>query len=198
VLPGILVAVGFLLAPQKDGDDSIFGSLGAGFVVWAMLVMISEKFNGERGTALGVEVAGRWLGLREQLATGGSAEQPAAAVTIWGRPLAYAAALGARPACRREPADRHSGRRPARLVRLRRHVARRNVQYRGRGPLGSVLRGRTVWSGLFAAAVVGFATFMVSFIALLLTARCSTSVRPTDRRGRLIALTVAAVLAVMA
>ena len=31
----------------------------------------------------------------------------------------------ARPACRREPADRLPGRRPARLVRLRRHVARR-------------------------------------------------------------------------
>ncbi len=199
VLPGILVAVGFLLAPQQDGDDSIFGSLGAGFVVWAVLVMISEKFNGERGTALGVEVAGRWLGLREQLASGRFGEQPAAAVTIWGRPLAYAAALGLAPRAVvslpiASPAD---DRRAWSDYGGMWHVV--NVQYRGRGPLGSVLRGRTVWSGLFAAAVVGFATFMVSFIALLLTGAL-LDIGPADpiAAARLIALTVAAVLVVMA
>ena len=63
----------------------------------AMLVVFAEKLNGERATDLGLEVAGRWLGLREHLAGGRFAEQPAAAVTIWGRPLAYAATLGLAP-----------------------------------------------------------------------------------------------------
>ena len=132
-------------------------------------------------------------------ASGRFGEQPAAAVTIWARPLAYAAALGlaprgvvslpiASPADDRRAWSDYGG---------MWHVA--NVQYRGRGPLGSVLRGRTVWSGLFAAAVVGFATFMVSFIALLLMGAL-LDIGPADpiAAARLIALTVAAVLAVMA
>jgi hypothetical protein len=192
LLPAVLVAVAFLRMPSEDGD-SFFGSLGAGFVAYAALVALAEKMNGERGTALGAEVAGRWLGLRDHLAGGRFGEQPAAAVTIWGRPLAYAAALGlapravaslpiASPADDRRAWSDHGG-----LW----HVV--DVRY------GGLLRGRTVWSGLGAAAIVGFATFMVAFVVLLVFG-AFLDVGPSDpiAAARWLALTVAAVVVVMA
>jgi hypothetical protein len=74
-----------------------------------------------------------------------------------------------------------------------------DVRYGGRGPLGGLWWGRTVWSGLGAAAIVGFATFMVSFLVLLLTGAL-LDVGPDDpiAGARWIALTVAAALVVMA
>ncbi len=198
LLPAVLVALAFMMVPSDDGD-SFFGSLGAGFVAWSALVALTEKMNGERGTALGVEVAGRWLGLREHLAGGRFAEQPAAAVTIWGRPLAYAAALGLAPRAVvslpiASPAD---DRRAWSDYGGMWHVV--DVRYGGRGPLGGLWWGRTVWSGLGAAAIVGFATFMVSFLVLLLTGAL-LDVGPDDpiAGARWIALTVAAALVVMA
>jgi hypothetical protein len=192
VLPAVLVAFAFMRVPSDDGD-SFFGALGAGFIAYAALVALVEKINGERGTALGVEVAGRWLGLREQLAAGRFAEQPAAAVTIWGRPLAYAAALGlapravsslpiASPADDRRAWSDHGG---------MWHVV--DVRY------GGLLRGRTVWSGLGAAAIVGFATFVVSFMVLLVLG-AFLDAGPDDpiAAARWLALTVAAVVVVMA
>lgn len=198
VLPGVLVAFALMLVPSDDGD-SFLGSLGAGFVAWAALVAISEKVNGERGTALGVEVAGRWLGLREQLSAGRFAEQPAAAVTIWGRPLAYAAALGLAPrAVASLPiASAADDRRAWSDFGGMWHVV--DVRYRGRGPLGGLLWGRTAWSGLGAAAIVGFGTFVASFM-LLLVAGGFLDVGPDDpiAAARWIALAVAAVVVVMA
>ena len=198
VLPGVLVAVAFLPVPSDDSDD-FFGSLGAGFVAWAVLLMIAERMNGERGTALGVEVAGRWLGLREHLGAGRFVEQPAAAVTIWGRPLAYAAALGLAPRAVvslpvATPAD---DRRAWSDYGGMWHAV--DVSYRGRGPLGGLLWGRTVWSGLGVAAIVGFATFMVSFVVLLVLG-AFLDVGPSDpiAGARWIALVAAAVLLVRA
>jgi hypothetical protein len=70
VVPGLAVAVAFMLAPNED--DSLFGSLGAGFVVGAMLVAFAEKMNGERATDLGLEVAGRWRDCASTSQAGGS------------------------------------------------------------------------------------------------------------------------------
>jgi hypothetical protein len=196
LLPAVLVGFAVFVTPD---DDAAGASLGAGFVAYAALVALAEKMNGERGTALGVEVAGRWLGLREHLAGGRFAEQPAAAVTIWGRPLAYGAALGLAPRAVASlpiatPAD---DRRAWSDYGGMWHVV--DVRYRGRGPLGSLLWGRNVWSGLGAVAIVGFATFMVSFLVLLLTGAL-LDVGPDDpiAGARWIALSLAAVLVVTA
>jgi len=196
VLPGVLIAFAVMLIPSEDGD-SFFGSLGAGFVAGAMLVAVVEKMNGERGTALGVEVAGRWLGLREHLAAGRFAEQPAAAVTIWGRPLAYGAALGLAPRAVASlpiasPAD--DGRAWSDYGGMW-HVV--DVRYGG-GPVG-ICWGRSTWSAFGMTFFAGFAAFMVSFFLLLLSGAL-LDVGPDDpfAAARWIGAAVAAVPLVMA
>ncbi|WP_371666161.1 MULTISPECIES: DDE-type integrase/transposase/recombinase [unclassified Streptomyces] len=60
--------------------------------------MLMGRLNGERGTRRGAEVAGRRLDVPEHLATSGLfGRQPAVSVTLWGRHLACAAALGLAP-----------------------------------------------------------------------------------------------------
>ncbi|MFJ2029529.1 DUF2207 family protein [Streptosporangium sp. NPDC087985] len=93
-LPALMIGLAVIVT-SKDGDDR--GGFGAALVAFGVLVQLMGRLNGERGTRLGAEVAGHWLGVREHLAGGRFAEQPAAAVTIWGRQLAYAAALGLAP-----------------------------------------------------------------------------------------------------
>ncbi|MET8146611.1 hypothetical protein ABZU32_40420 [Sphaerisporangium sp. NPDC005288] len=87
------VAVGVAVAATAD-DGHEGGGIGAGFIALAVLSALMDRFNGERGTAQGARVAGHWLGVRAHLSGGGFADRPAASVTIWGRHLAYAAALG--------------------------------------------------------------------------------------------------------
>ena len=54
-----------------------------------------HKLRAERDTAKGLEVAGRWLGLRENLLADGTFPSlPPTAVAIWDRYLSYAVALG--------------------------------------------------------------------------------------------------------
>ncbi|GAA0387823.1 hypothetical protein GCM10009530_43630 [Microbispora corallina] len=78
-------------------DSRHEGGLGAAIVSFALLVSLMSRLNGERGTERGARAAAHWLGVREHLSAGRFAEQPAASVTIWGRHLAYAAALGLAP-----------------------------------------------------------------------------------------------------
>ncbi|WP_424535439.1 DUF2207 family protein [Sphaerisporangium viridialbum] len=88
------VALGVAVAATADNGHKD-GGFGAAIVGFALLTSLMGKLNGERGTAEGARVAGYWMGVRAHLAANqGFAEQPAAAVTIWGRHLAYAAALG--------------------------------------------------------------------------------------------------------
>ncbi|MGI5486549.1 DUF2207 family protein [Microtetraspora malaysiensis] len=92
-VPSLAVAVAVTVS-----DDEQKGGLGAAVVTFALLLALMGRLNGERGTPDGARAAGQWLGVREHLAaTGRFAEQPAASVTIWGRHLAYAAALGLAP-----------------------------------------------------------------------------------------------------
>jgi hypothetical protein len=197
-VPGLAVAVGFWLAPSDDGND-LFGSLGAGFVVGAFLVAFAEKMNGERCTDLGLEVAGRWMGLREHLAGGRFAEQPAAAVTIWGRPLAYAATLGLAPrAVVSLPiASAADDRRAWSDYGGMWHVV--DVRYRGGGPLGFLFWGRSTLSAFGVTLFAGFAAFMVSFFVLLLSGAL-LDIGPDDPMAwaRRIGLAVGAVPLVMA
>lgn len=88
------IAFGVAVAATAD-DRHRDGGFGAAIVGFALLTALMGKLNGERGTAEGAKVAGYWMGVRQHLgANNGFADQPAAAVTIWGRHLAYAAALG--------------------------------------------------------------------------------------------------------
>ncbi|MFE4415079.1 DUF2207 family protein [Streptomyces sp. NPDC056821] len=90
-------ALALAVAVTAD-DGKHHAGPGAGIVSWALLLMLMGRLNGERGTRRGAEAAGRWLGVREHLAASGRfGRQPAASVTVWGRHLAYAAALGLAP-----------------------------------------------------------------------------------------------------
>jgi hypothetical protein len=87
-------AAGVAVAATAAAEDKD-GAFGVSIMAFVLLTALVGKLNGERGTAEGAKVAGYWLGVREHLAAGNAyAERPAAAVTIWGRHLAYAAALG--------------------------------------------------------------------------------------------------------
>ncbi len=95
-VPAVAVAigVGYWSYRHTEDGDAIYG-LWAGVGVLFLLNWLLTRMNAERGTALGAHAAGYWLGVREHLAGNRQfPEQPAAAVTIWGRALAYAAVLG--------------------------------------------------------------------------------------------------------
>ncbi|MFG1957587.1 DUF2207 family protein [Nonomuraea sp. NPDC049028] len=96
LVPAALVAVAVTLA-DASADSDRDGGIGAGVLAYAALVYLAGRLNGERGTDLGVQAAGHWLAVRESLSNSRFADKPAASVTIWGRPLAYAAALGLAP-----------------------------------------------------------------------------------------------------
>jgi hypothetical protein len=171
-VPAALVGFAVLHLPPTDGEESGVGAaLGGALVTFVVLTGLMERLNTERGTRAGVAVAGHWLGVREHLArTGRFGEHPAAAVTIWGRPLAYAAALGLAPRAVASlpvasPAD---DRRAWSDYGGMWHVV--DVRYRGRGPIGYLFWGRTAGRGILAALVVGFAVFTISFILLIVGA----------------------------
>jgi hypothetical protein len=201
VVPAAMVGLLVLVLPAHDGDeDPGFGAaLGGAVVAWAALTSLVEKLNGERGTTAGAAVASRWLGVREHLAAGRFAELPAAAVTIWGRPLAYAAALGlAHRAVTSLPVST-----PSDDTRAWSdyggmwHVV--EVRYRGRGPWGRLAWGRRAVAGIFTAVVAGWFTFLVLFVALLVLGavldRPSELAMPTARIAGLVTGSVLLVLA---
>ncbi len=74
--------------------------IGLGFVTFALLTGLVGLGRGERDTAGGREVAGRWLGLRAFLRGDESfADLPPAAVAVWDRYLSYGDAVGATRVC---------------------------------------------------------------------------------------------------
>ena len=98
------LAVGLAIAldmarRHKLGDDW----MGAGFAVlfvWGLFSGIAGKKRGERDTALGQQVASRWLGLRAYLRNDESfANLPPSAVAVWDRYLSYGDAVGATRVC---------------------------------------------------------------------------------------------------
>jgi hypothetical protein len=80
---------------SSSNDNPVGAVLGITAIVTFFLMGIVRSMRAERDTAEGREAAARWLGVRKYLRTRGEfGDQPPAAVTVWGRYLAYAAALG--------------------------------------------------------------------------------------------------------
>ena len=85
--------LGVLYANAADGLD--FGTIGAGLVIWAVLISSIELLVDQRDTPAGREAAARWLGVREYLGRNEVFPRlPPASVAIWDRYLGYGAALG--------------------------------------------------------------------------------------------------------
>jgi len=103
VAPAGLAAGAFAALPSTSSsssksDDPVFGIIGVAVFLWVLLMAIPRQLRAERETPAGLASAGRWLGLRTQLAGDTNfAQQPPAAVAIWDRLLAYGAAMGVAP-----------------------------------------------------------------------------------------------------
>ncbi|KAA0021926.1 DUF2207 family protein [Antrihabitans cavernicola] len=164
------IAAALYLPLNSSGERDPFGALIFGFcIVFLALVSLQEKVNGERGTRLGAEVAGHWLGVQDHMATARFGEQPAAGVTVWGRPLAYAAALGLAERAVvslpiSTPAD--DGKAWSDYGGMWHQV---QVRYHGKGPWGRFFWGRTAWSGignaLLGVLMCAGPLFIVSIVA---------------------------------
>jgi Predicted membrane protein (DUF2207) len=101
-LPAALPAAGLMIClVSVTGAFPTLGSKGivGGTIVAALLgLALVRRLNTDRLTRSGRAAAGHWLGLRAHLAADPAlASQPPAAVTTYGRSLAYAAALGLAP-----------------------------------------------------------------------------------------------------
>jgi hypothetical protein len=161
------VVVGACLAgylPRDEGDDP-FGTFAIGAVlVFALLNGLVQRMSGERGTAAGAAAAGRWLGVREHLRTGRFAEAPAAAVTIWGRPLAYAAVLGlaGRAVVSLPVSIPADDSRAWSAQGGMWHVVR--VDYRGPGPWGRFFWGQAPWPAVGRALIATIPSFGIAFV----------------------------------
>ena len=102
VAPAGLAAAAFAALPSTSSsskdDNSVFGYIFVAIVVWAVLMAVPRHLRAERDTSKGLAVAGRWLGLRAQLAGDDNfAQQPPTAIAIWDRLLSYGAAMGVAP-----------------------------------------------------------------------------------------------------
>jgi hypothetical protein len=92
-VPGVLAFAATAQVTDPNGDDDPSWAVGGVtvFVLWAIV----HRLRGNRPTERGRQVIAAWLGVRDHLARNPRFnELPAAAVTVWGRHLAYAAALG--------------------------------------------------------------------------------------------------------
>ncbi|WP_169952833.1 DUF2207 family protein [Microbispora sp. H11081] len=162
IVPAVAVGIAVSIDDTRANHD---GGPGAAIVSFALLVALMGRLNGERGTAEGARAAAHWLGVREHLrATGRFAEQPAASVTIWGRHLAYAAALGLAPRAVRSlpvstPAD--DNRAWSEYGGMWRVV---DVRYPSRLLWGRP-PGATVLRGLAAGWFAGFFTWILLVVA---------------------------------
>jgi hypothetical protein len=102
VFPAGLAAGAFAALPSTSSsskhDDPVLGYIVAAIIVWAALMALPRHLRAERDTPKGLAVAGRWLGLRAQLAGDDNfAHQPPTAIAIWDRLLSYGAAMGVAP-----------------------------------------------------------------------------------------------------
>jgi len=163
VLVGITAEVSHAAANASDEEGS--PGVAAGFFCFLLLAGLMSKLNGERGTKRGAEIAGRWLGVRDHLAaTGRFGEQPAASVTIWGRHLAYAAALGLAPRAVTSlpittPADDSRAWSDYGGMWHPVHVRYRSRRFWGRKPL------TMIGHGLLAGMMIGVWVFILLLVA---------------------------------
>lgn len=169
---GLPVVAALTPAAARDGGDVISFAIAAAIAFTVLhgvhtrfvLNSVRTRLGRERGTALGQRVAGRWLGVREHLAQARLDEVPAAGVTIWGRALAYAAALGsAGHAVASLPVDRsgHSKDAWSDYGGMWHQV---EVSYRGPDPLRRALWGHNLGGGLQRVAFQGFVVVVPLFV----------------------------------
>ena len=96
VVVGLAVGAAATTLPHDDPDqDPVGTAIALGIVATAAGCTIAGRLRGERDTQAGRDAAARWLGVREMLADDPTFPvQPPAAVAIWGRLMAHAAAMG--------------------------------------------------------------------------------------------------------
>jgi hypothetical protein len=100
--PSLLAAGAVVTLPDahntsssSSNDDPVSAFIAVALVAWIALMTLFHKLRADRDTPRGLEVAGRWLGLRENLLADGTFPSlPPTAVAIWDRYLSYAVALG--------------------------------------------------------------------------------------------------------
>lgn len=138
----------------RDTDDPVGAFIAGAFVTYIALMFLAERLNDERATPAGAQAAAHWLGVRAQYKDLAFNEKPAAAVAIWGREFAYAAALGLAqravvslpvatpPNCGQAWSDYGGMWHPV------------TVHYRGKGPLGRLMWGKPAHR---AAQTIGIA-----------------------------------------
>jgi hypothetical protein len=105
VVPAALVGLVVANSGGSGDGDPVSAAIGAGLLTWVALIAAFRRSRAEQETAKGAEAARRWLGVRNYLAADEAfPDLPPAAVAIWDRYLAYAAAMGvARAAVRALP-----------------------------------------------------------------------------------------------
>jgi len=167
---GLLAWLVGLRAPgASDSGGAIGLGIVAGMLVFWGYSQLWGRFDRTVLTQAGAEAAAGWLATRGQLASDAHFRTlPAAAVTIWGRPMAYAAALGlTRAAVEGLPIARTADASHAwsdysglwRRVEVR--YARSGVWW----VLGQPLT--VAWRGLVAAAFAGFWVWLGLLLARL-------------------------------
>jgi hypothetical protein len=157
-----------------------FGTIVAGFLIWAALTSTIKRFRDQRETPAGAEAAARWLGVRDYLGRNEVFPTlPPSSVAIWDRYLGYGAALGvATAALRALPMGAEDDHRAWssyggrwRVVKVR--YPRLGLVW-GRSPLPALLIGLLV-------AVVGYGALRV-FLSL----RAWAGDFPSTDRGRIL------------
>jgi hypothetical protein len=170
-VPALAAGVALALHPISDtGDDDPRGGFIAGVVVvYVAASWLVSKVNEERGTVEGARAAARWMGVRAHMAAARFGDKPAAAVTIWGRPLAYAAALGiAERAVVSLPisTEAHDSKAWSDFGGMWHPV---HVRYRGKGLWGRMVWGRkpstAIGHGLLFALIVASPVLVLSILA---------------------------------
>lgn len=167
-VPAVVAGIAAALALTEPDDGPIGPFVGGALLTFAALSALVKRLDRECGTDAGGAVACHWLGVREHLAAARFPEAPAASVTIWGRQLAYAAALGVASRAVAGlpvaiPAD------DSRAWSDRGgmwHVVR--VDYRGPGPWGRFFWGRAPLHLLGRLALAAIPSWGFAFIGGIL------------------------------
>ncbi|MGH9246288.1 MAG: DUF2207 family protein [Acidimicrobiales bacterium] len=168
VIPGLPAGAAAVSAFEPESDDVLGLFAFAAGLVWFGLLAVFARTNDERDTDAGLAAAGRWLGLRENLAANPMfASLPPTGITMWDRYLAYAAAMGlATTTLRTIPLGEHESARRAwsavggewRLVTVRYPDV--TPPRWGRPP------GRTIVVGVALAAVIAAIIYTVARFVL--------------------------------
>jgi hypothetical protein len=184
VVPATLAAAAVIALPDTSSssskdDNPILAYIGLAVLVWGALVGVFSWLRAERETAKGLEVAGRWLGLAENLhADPNFPTLPPTAVTVWDRYLAYGVALGVAAGTERAiPLGAESDTEAWSTIGGRWRVVR--IRYPKRIPPGwGRAPGLQLFLGVLSAAIAGAVAFVA--IPALLDAQADLAEKATE------------------